>query len=731
MTGFNAKSSLVVILLLSLCALLSGAKLGFALSGGGARGFAHIGVLKVLEEEGIKPDYIAGSSIGAIIGAFYAMGYSAAEIEEICLGLDWEYLTQDIHAREDLYIGQKRWAPYGNAIFELNDSWVPRLPSSVYVGNRINLELFKLFAPASRVSSFDDLPIPFACNATNLITGEAITFRNGSLMQALRASMSIPSLVKPFEIEGSIYIDGGVSQNLPGDLLHEMGADTVIGLKVNSTLRTNDNLNNLIEVLDQTINIGITRNLNDRLECIDLLIEPELNTYSARDYRDIKAIIAAGEKSTRDNIDIIRAFKARVLKESPDSTHVELKQDQREFNRFLDKFYVESIQVHGNQFLSTAKIEEYTGLHSYKEYNTAEIFAGCQKAWNSQAFSTIYPVLEYYSYNNYILHIHVKERERKQSAINLTYNSEDKLSAGAVLVMNNCLLKNSKLLAEVKLGGRNEFNLDYVKNYGEEWGAYYRIFPYINDKTIYNYKDHHKTSSVNSLEWGMTSGLGVFAKDLVIGELFLFSSQTRLYEEISETPSLPQHSIVSGFGVKGYHESLDNYIFPTKGSRIMAKFNFARSTSISDYIYSNLQMKSELYFPFSKCFSLGGSVDYGTYFNEAEDKQYDHFVIGGADGFMGYSRHEVSASHYQIATVGLSTKPCKRWVFQAGIQSLRFSESELWGLEKDWEYCGYAGIGYANTIMPVRLNIAVNEAGTVNSLFSVGYDFDIFKFSRK
>ncbi|PKN73100.1 MAG: hypothetical protein CVU50_04550 [Candidatus Cloacimonetes bacterium HGW-Cloacimonetes-3] len=727
----NARISIIVLILISFCSFLSGKKLGYAFSGGGARGFAHIGVLKVLEEEGIKPDYIAGSSIGAIIGAFYAMGYSAAEIEDICLSLDWEFLAKDVHSREDLYIGQKRWAPYGNAVFELNDKWVPRLPSSVYMGNRINLEMFKFFASASRVSSFDDLPIPFACNATNLLTGEAKTFRSGSLMQALRASMSIPSLVKPFEIDENVYIDGGVSQNLPGDLLHEMGADTVIGLKVNSTLRTSDNLNNLIEVLDQTINIGITRNLNDRLECIDLLIEPELNSHSATDFRDIRAIIAAGEKSTRDNIAVIRAFKAKMLLESHDSAKEDSKPLQKDFNRYLDTFHIESIQVHGKQFLSKAKVEEYTDLHSNREYTTSEIITGCQKAWNSQAFNTIYPVLEYSSSNNYILHLHIKERERKQAAINNTYNSEDKLCAGAVLLLNNYLLKNSKLLVEVKLGGKNELNLDYVKNYGEEWGAYYRIFPYINDKTIYNYKDHHKTNSVNSLEWGMTSGLGFFAKDLVIGEIFLFSSQTRLDEEISETPSLPRHNIVSGFGVKGYHESLDSYIFPTKGSRIMAKFNFARSVSISDYIFSNLQMKSELYLPLSKCFSVGGSIDYGTHFNEADDKGYDHFVIGGADGFMGYSRNEVSASHYQITSLGLTSTPCKRWVFHAGIQGLRFSESELWGVEKNWEYCGFAGIGYASAIMPVRLNLAVNEAGKINSLFSVGYDFDIFKFSRR
>ena len=112
----------VLLMLFFFINILAGEKLGYALSGGGARGFAHIGVLKVLEEEGIHPDYIAGTSIGAVIGGLYAMGYSATELEDMCLKLNWNELTRDTHQRKDLYIGQKRWTPYGNAVFELNES---------------------------------------------------------------------------------------------------------------------------------------------------------------------------------------------------------------------------------------------------------------------------------------------------------------------------------------------------------------------------------------------------------------------------------------------------------------------------------------------------------------------------------------------------------------------------------------------------------------------------------
>ncbi len=710
-------------ILLFLCLSLQAEKLGYAFSGGGARGFAHIGVLKVLEEEGLRPDYISGSSIGAIIGALYAMGYNAAEIEELCLNLDWEDLTRDIHQRRELYIGQKRWLPYGNVEFELNDNWIPQLPSSVFVGNRINLELFRLTAAASQATDFDHLPIPFACNATNLITGQPKVFRQGSLMQALRASMSIPSLVKPFEINDEIYIDGGVSQNLPIDILHKLGADKVIGIKVNSTLREKDNLNNLIEILDQTINIGITRNLNEHLDDCDLLIEPDLTGLQGTDYSKLREIIDAGESSARAQLIQIRALKQKLINESNTLPNG--------FDKKLNKFRIAEIEICGNNHISPEKVREYLELTRNHVYTTDELYQACNNAWNSQVFSTIYPELRLGPDGSYDLCIHVKEKDRKTLALNLSYNSDDKLNAGMVLSLNNYFLKNSRLLAELKLGGKNELNADYVKNFGEQWGAYYRIFSYVNEKTIYNYEDHHRVSSTRSLDWGVTSGTGIFAKDLMIAELFLYGGQTRLYRDISSEQGIPLWSKNSGFGLKAYHESLDDYLFPSQGLRIINKFNFARSAEVSDFIYNSYRGKAEMYLPIIEKLSLEMGIDYGSYFNRRKNTEIDPFVIGGTEGFLGYSRYEISAPHYQIVTAAISSQPVKNGWLSLGTQALRYSDSDVWGIQKDWEYCAYAGIGIKGKVLPTKLLISVNEAGRINSLLSVGYELDIFNFSRK
>lgn len=705
--------------------LASATGIGYAFSGGGARGFAHIGILKVLEEQGLRPDYISGTSIGAVIGALYAMGHTAAEIESLAVSVNWQELLNDKHIRRDVYLGQKRWPEYGNVVFELNDKWMPQLPTSVYRINDINLELFRLFASASDFDDFSRLPIPFRCVSTDLLTGEARVFNSGSLVQALRSSMSIPSLMQPFELEDNLYIDGGIAQNLPVAPLYEMGADRVIGLKVNSALRSKEQLSNLIAVLDQTINIGMTRNLEQQIDDCSLILEPNLPEFSASDFRKIPQLIAIGEAYAREHLDQILAFMEEYqITPSPAIERLEP----------VRSFRINTIVVHGNTNLSAIKVKEYMGIKEGRRYNTDDLVQACRTAWNSQFFRSLYPVLlpDNQSRSTYTLHVYVQELERKHLIINTSYNSEVKLNASTTVVLNNMLLKNSKLMAELKLGGQNELNLDYVKNFGERWGIYYRIFPYINEKTLYIYDDDHvRTNSVKSLEYGATSGLGLFTKQNVITEFFLYHSHTSLYRGISETAMPPRNYHVSGFGLKAYYESLDDYVFPSSGLRIMLKTNFSRDAELSDYIYSNLRAKLEAYIPITNRVSVLASLDRGTYFNSAPEDKFDPFVLGGAEGFMGYSRYAISAPHYYTYQAGITTKPLRNVYLDLGIQYLGYNDNEIWGLEHDTEFCTYLSLGYRTVVAPLKLHLALNERKRLNTMLSIGFDYDLFKFSRK
>lgn len=717
------KALLIALISLFICPIFARG-IGYALSGGGARGFAHVGILKVLEEEGIKPDFIAGTSLGALIGAYYALGYNAAEVESIVVNTDWSVLTKDRHDRESLYIGQKRWAPYGNLVFEIEDGLKPLLPSSVLKVNNVNLSLFQYLAFASQEQDFDNYPIPFRCVATDIETGEARQFSEGSLVQAIRASISVPSLLMPFKIGDHTYIDGGISQNMPIKCVMDMGADFIVGSKVNSSLKSQYELQNIVDILDQTINIGMTRNLSQDLENCDLLLEPNLQNISSSEFKNISEIIKIGEDYARENIEMIRSAFNGYLQDHKQSHSQKLPP--------INHFKISKINVIDNNHISPSKIREYLGLQTDTEYNTNQILKACIGLWDSQYFHVVYPDLTPDGEGGYQLSIYVQERKMKQVAINNSYNEQDKLMASFILMIDNELLKNSKLMLQLGLGGRNELNIDYVKNFGELWGVYYRIFSYVNEKLLYAYdNDFHQTDSFKSLEYGGTTGVGLFTKHHAILELFLYHANTGIYHNTSGTYLPPRHFMHSGFGIKGYHESLDDLVFPKSGLRMIGKMNFARQTSLSDYIYSNVRGKIDAYYPVNSALSTHVGLSFGSYLDSVNKDKFDPYAIGGMDGFKGYSRYAVSSPHYYTSTLSISANPYSNLFVDLGVQGLKKGSSNLFEGDIYDEYCLFAGIGMRSDYFPVRAYIALNENRKFNTMFSLGYDFDIFEFSRK
>jgi len=714
-----------LILLLGLSWLGARQAVGYAFSGGGARGYAHIGILKVLEENGIRPDYITGTSMGAIVGALYSTGYNAAQIEELLLKLNWDTLLDDVFPRKRLYIGQKRWAPYGAVNLEIGDNWQPRLPSSVWVGNGLNLELARIFAPTGEKLDFSSLPIPFACVATNLLSGEPVIFTQGNLMQAVRASLSVPSLIQPFELDGHIYIDGGVSQNLPIREVKDLGADFVVGIKTNSGLREREELVNLIQVLDQTINIGMTRNLNTGLEECDLLLEPELEGFHSTDYNMAGQIIAAGESYARANLNRILGFKQKVERDGPKNWN---RVEQR-FSQPATRTLI-SISSTGNDHLSLAKIRDYMGITIGEDYSVDQLVDACREAWHSQMFHTIYPVIGTEG-NTYRLRLYVKEKARRQLGVQLSYSSEEGPMAGGILKLNNIILKNSILLAALTMGGKTEVNLDYVKNFGELWGSYFRIYNYFSENRRYYYDDSfNKVASVKAAELGMSGGLGIFANKLAVAEAFIYGFRTRLYRDISTVAGIDSLYLISGAGIKLYHESLDDYYFPMSGFKLSLKFNFARSSQLSDYIYSKVYCHTALYTPFSDWLSLKTALDLGSWFGK-QQINIDPFYLGGSSGYMGYQRYEISAPVYKTFDLGLTSEPRRNVFASLGVQGLNIGDDDDWSSTQDLVWSLYLGAGYRTALGPLRFSVAFREKSHPNYYLNLGYDLDVFHFSRR
>lgn len=267
-------------------------RIGLSLAGGGAKGFSHVGVLKVLDSLGVKVDYIAGTSMGAIVGGLYASGYSGKEIEKIVMDTDFYSLIMDPKSRQESSFFNKSVDKYLLSI-PLKNGKIS-LPSSISTGQRNVYLLKELFKNVSNIDDFSKLPIPFMCVATNLESGNMQIFEKGDLVQSIMASSAFPSLMDPVKIGDSIYIDGAMTVNYPSKPLKDKGIDIVIGVDLNQDLSKREDLSNIISILNQVIDFGIKRDTKRQYKYTDINIKPDLKGMSATSYDDKKKILDSG-----------------------------------------------------------------------------------------------------------------------------------------------------------------------------------------------------------------------------------------------------------------------------------------------------------------------------------------------------------------------------------------------------------------------------------------------------
>lgn len=286
-------------------------KIGLVLSGGGARGAAHIGVLKVLEELRVPVDVIAGTSMGSIVGAAYATGMSVEEMERAVATITTKALFTDRPPRQDqtMRVKEDDLLPFIVPELGVTADGI-QLPKGIVTGVALEGELRKLVQIAN-VRSFDELPIPFRAIATDIGSGAMVVLKEGSVVQAIRASMSVPGAVAPVEIDKRLLVDGGLVRNLPVDIARAMGADIVIAVNLGTPLLRPDQITSVLSVTFQMINILTEQNVNRSLAELkpqDILVIPELGDYSSADFDNLQKTVPIGEAAARKVADRLRAL---------------------------------------------------------------------------------------------------------------------------------------------------------------------------------------------------------------------------------------------------------------------------------------------------------------------------------------------------------------------------------------------------------------------------------------
>ena len=287
-------------------------RVGLVLGGGGARGAAHIGVLRELERMRVPVDAIAGTSMGAIVGGLYASGMSVAELEQLVAEMDWAAAMSDEPDRSDLRFRRKQDARDYPIDLDIGlERGRPKLPLGLVQGQKLDLILRNLTLSVSHIKDFDELPIPFRAIASDIETGEMHVMDSGDLALAIRASMSVPAALAPVRVDGHLLVDGGLVGNLPVDIVREMGVDVVIAVDVEFPLYAPDELQSAISISEQMLTILIRKETLRQIEKLgedDVLVTPQLGTFGSANFGEIVQTIEPGAVATREQEERLRGL---------------------------------------------------------------------------------------------------------------------------------------------------------------------------------------------------------------------------------------------------------------------------------------------------------------------------------------------------------------------------------------------------------------------------------------
>ncbi|MDR0430975.1 MAG: patatin-like phospholipase family protein [Tannerellaceae bacterium] len=436
-------------------------RVGIVLGGGGAKGFAHIGVLKVLEEADMPIDYIVGTSIGAIIGGLYAIGYKATEIDSLVRQQDWMDLLGDKIERSYKTFPEKENSERYVLSLPFGKDKKDRLISGVIKGQNIENLFSNLTVGYHDSVDFDSFPIPYACVAVDVVSGKEHVFRGGNFPLAMRSSMSIPAVFTPVRMDSLVLIDGGISNNYPADIALQMGADLIIGVDLGtSDLKTLDKINTPGDIIGQFVALFGHEKYDKNKKETDLLLRPDMKPYHAASFgRDaIDTLISRGEQMARQHWNDIQALKKQAEKEDDEKRKTGGVLRPRPVNP-QDTFYIRAITFEGVEPRDEKWLAKISGLKEHSFITLEKL----QEALSIVVGTDMYSHVSYKLTGNnpYTLHLMTEPKTISSFNLGVRFDTEE-IAAGLINATFEHQARNrSKLAFTGRLGKTSYARLDY------------------------------------------------------------------------------------------------------------------------------------------------------------------------------------------------------------------------------------------------------------------------------
>lgn len=712
-------------------------KVAVVLSGGGAKGAAHIGVLKVLEEAGIPIDYIVGTSMGSIVGGLYSIGYSAAALDSMVNSQDWRFLLSDEVRRDSKSFPEK----------ENSEKYILSLPVGKkkkdrnFAGAIKGQNLYNLFSNLTigyhDSVDFNSFRIPFACVAVDAVTGNEYVFRKGSLPLAMRASMAMPAVFTPVKLDNMLLIDGGINNNYPVDVAREMGADVVIGVDVQpGKLKPADGLSNATDVIGQLVTLHSFTKYQQNLDSTDLLIRPEMTSYGFASFsaQSLDSLINRGEMAARSRWDDIIRLKKQI---GIDSTYTVASFPELESISKADTILIGKITFTGINPRDEKWLFRITGLRENSRISLRQLQQVMFTLFGTDAYSDVTYKLTEGPVHNLIFT--VQQKSISSLNLGLRFDTEEIVSVLLNATLDYRARYNSRMAITGRIGQSSYGRIDYAieKNPLRNINLAY-MFDY-RDLNIYNLgKKTFNTSWQHHLfEFGY-SDVNWLNFKLKVGARYEYFDFNTVLADNKDFEVKAKSSRYTSCFAQAHLETLDRRYFPTKGVSLKAEYSLYVDDFIGNDInssFSTLGVNFMSVLPLSSHLSLLPSV-YGRVVMGDAGYPFLNMVGGEAFGrylpqqlpFAGINRMEVFDNAVAFARLQLRQRIGGRhYISLIGNYGLQ-NEDFLSILKGKSVWGGSLGYAYNSIAGPLSVTFSMSDyhpSNHVKTLFymSLGYSF--------
>ncbi|MEA3301745.1 MAG: patatin-like phospholipase family protein [Pseudomonadota bacterium] len=718
-------------------------KIGLALSGGGARGAAHVGVLRVLEELHIPIDYIAGTSMGAIVGGLYASGMSPNEIEKILVEMDWDTVMRDAQMRPDrsfrrklddrLYLSKLKAGVKDGKL---------GIPTALVQGQKFNLVLNRLTVDVAQVTDFDRLPIPFRAVATEIATGKEVVLGSGNLATAIRASFSVPGVFAGVKYDGKLLVDGGISNNLPVSVVREMGADIVIAIDISTPLLTREQLTSALKMAEQLSGLLTRRNTEHQIASLtnrDVLIVPPLGKLvTSASFGKVSLAIEIGEKAAREQQDRLRRLSLAGAKYSRSMAKEQVAESRRTASdgRWAKPENIESsaeagieavpgsgrmidfIRFENDSKLSNELLANLLGIREGESLNLDRLEEGIGRIYGQGIFESVTYELVYDNGEDGII---IKARKKSWGTDFLQFGLAVSVDTNA----GDSRFNIGAAYTKMPLNDRNgEWRTGF--QFGEDPGIFTEIYQplgydgkyFVNGRLAYrrtNYRlfedgvalsNYNVTTASIDLATGMNLGYWGEIRGGYRGEIGDVEILTGLND-------LQDYDFNNGeLYLRFSADKLDSVIFPRNGYLMWLEGVLSRESLGSDEDFEQLGFQSIGAKSWGKNTFLG-RISYNTTIGDDAPLQ-NMFQLGGFLNLSGLQQNQLSGQHAAFANLGYQRQFYKSRLFQAYVGA-SLESGNAWmdssDILSDTITAGSLFLGLDNAIAPLYFGYGIADTG--------------------